>query len=214
MRAGARGSRGKRVPHARANENGGAEAPPSVSRELAPRAGFEPATCRLTVGCSTTELPGIVRERAAYSDAIVALPSPNGRKARRRRVGPCRVHRGARRRADGRRPLAVCPVATELPRMDPAPPAPPPVPAPPRALSFAGRQLRLPTRKPARIALGAGLVLGGVLGFLPILGFWMIPLGLIILGHDVPSIRRRHRRLAVRWGRWRRRRAMQRSGGA
>ena len=26
---------------------------------LAPRAGFEPATNRLTAGCSTTELPGI-----------------------------------------------------------------------------------------------------------------------------------------------------------
>ena len=25
---------------------------------LAPRAGFEPATCRLTVECSTAELPG------------------------------------------------------------------------------------------------------------------------------------------------------------
>ena len=28
------------------------------SEEVAPRAGFEPATCRLTVECSTAELPG------------------------------------------------------------------------------------------------------------------------------------------------------------
>ena len=33
--------------------------------EVAPRAGFEPATDRLTVDCSTTELPGtMMRERA------------------------------------------------------------------------------------------------------------------------------------------------------
>ena len=30
----------------------------SVCVYLAPRAGFEPATNRLTAGCSTTELPG------------------------------------------------------------------------------------------------------------------------------------------------------------
>src|SRR6478736_1794831 len=29
-------------------------------QNLAPRAGFEPATCRLTVECSTAELPGII----------------------------------------------------------------------------------------------------------------------------------------------------------
>lgn len=29
-------------------------------RKLAPRAGFEPATYRLTVECSTAELPGII----------------------------------------------------------------------------------------------------------------------------------------------------------
>ena len=36
---------------------------------VAPRAGVEPATSRLTAGCSTTELPGneTVRRRASYS---------------------------------------------------------------------------------------------------------------------------------------------------
>lgn len=29
-----------------------------IKKELAPRAGFEPATNRLTAGCSTAELPG------------------------------------------------------------------------------------------------------------------------------------------------------------
>src|SRR5690348_12876225 len=41
---------------------------------MAPRAGFEPATIRLTVGCSTAELPRNkrrknARERAAYNKA-------------------------------------------------------------------------------------------------------------------------------------------------
>jgi hypothetical protein len=36
----------------------GASAVASRGRSVAPRAGFEPATNRLTAGCSTTELPG------------------------------------------------------------------------------------------------------------------------------------------------------------
>lgn len=41
-----------------------------------------------------------------------------------------------------------------------------------------------------RIAIGLLLVLGGVFGFLPILGFWMIPLGLIVILIDVPAVKR------------------------
>jgi len=54
-----------------------------------------------------------------------------------------------------------------------------------------------------RVILGSGLVVGGVLGFLPILGFWMLPLGLVVLSVDSPLVRRGRRRLEVRWGRWR-----------
>lgn len=36
----------------------------------------------------------------------------------------------------------------------------------------------------ARTALGILLILGGILGFFPVLGFWMIPLGLVILAAD------------------------------
>ena len=78
-------------------------------------------------------------------------------------------------------------------------------------LALGTREISLPSSKPARIAIGSALVLGGVLGFLPILGFWMIPLGLIVLGQDVPVIRRWHRRAAVRFGRWRRARAARRA---
>jgi hypothetical protein len=33
------------------------------------------------------------------------------------------------------------------------------------------------------------LTAGGVVGFLPILGFWMIPLGLILVAQDIPFLR-------------------------
>ena len=34
------------------------------------------------------------------------------------------------------------------------------------------------------------LIVGGVFGFLPILGFWMIPLGTLLIGEDIPPVRR------------------------
>lgn len=36
-----------------------------------------------------------------------------------------------------------------------------------------------------RLPLGVLLIAGGILGFLPILGFWMIPLGVAIAALDV-----------------------------
>lgn len=38
--------------------------------------------------------------------------------------------------------------------------------------------------------MGLLLCVGGVLGFLPVLGFWMIPLGLALLATDIPPMRR------------------------
>ena len=40
-----------------------------------------------------------------------------------------------------------------------------------------------------RIPLAVVLILGGFVGFLPILGFWMIPLGLVLIAQDVPFLR-------------------------
>ena len=37
----------------------------------------------------------------------------------------------------------------------------------------------------ARLVLGLLLILGGVLGFLPVLGFWMIPLGIAVAALDI-----------------------------
>ena len=79
------------------------------------------------------------------------------------------------------------------------------------------RRVPLPKSRPARIALGVALVLGGILGFLPILGFWMIPLGLYVLSQDFPAVRRFRRRATVRLGRrwqdWRERPAVRRMLG-
>jgi hypothetical protein len=48
----------------------------------------------------------------------------------------------------------------------------------------------------ARTLLGVLVLIGGVLGFLPVLGFWMIPLGLVIISLDFrPLIRARRRRM-------------------
>lgn len=57
----------------------------------------------------------------------------------------------------------------------------------------------MPRSRVGRIATGSALVVGGTVGFLPVLGFWMIPLGLIVLSHDLPVVRRQRRRLAVWW---------------
>ncbi|MDM7968598.1 MAG: hypothetical protein QUV10_03210 [Paracoccaceae bacterium] len=39
-----------------------------------------------------------------------------------------------------------------------------------------------------RLVAGLLLILGGVLGFLPVLGFWMIPLGLGVAALDVKPL--------------------------
>ena len=42
-----------------------------------------------------------------------------------------------------------------------------------------------------RSLVGLLLVVGGFFGFLPVLGFWMIPLGLVFIVLDIPPMRRR-----------------------
>ena len=41
-----------------------------------------------------------------------------------------------------------------------------------------------------RSLLGLLLVVGGIFGFLPVLGFWMIPLGIAVIGLDVAQLSR------------------------
>lgn len=71
----------------------------------------------------------------------------------------------------------------------------------------------LPGSRRGRIATGIGLIVGGVLGFLPILGFWMLPLGVIILSHEFHIVRRTRRRFVVWWARWREKRKARPSSG-
>lgn len=69
---------------------------------------------------------------------------------------------------------------------------------------------------PIRFPLAVLLTLGGCLWFLPVLGLWMLPAGLLLLAIDLPTLRGpisvlviRGRRTAHRWLRrwrnWRRR---------
>ena len=46
-----------------------------------------------------------------------------------------------------------------------------------------------------RAALGVVLMILGVFGFLPVLGFWMVPLGIALVALDVPPWRKR----MLRW---------------
>ena len=59
------------------------------------------------------------------------------------------------------------------------------------------RRMRQPGARWIRIPAGLLLIVGGVLGFLPILGFWMLPLGLLLLAEDYPPAQRWIRSMMV-----------------
>jgi hypothetical protein len=51
------------------------------------------------------------------------------------------------------------------------------------------RYVRQPSARYLRVPVGIGLTFGGLVGFLPVAGFWMLPLGLAVLADDVPPLR-------------------------
>lgn len=59
----------------------------------------------------------------------------------------------------------------------------------PRMANFVG-WLRRPSSMFVRIPLAILLVVGGVFSFLPILGLWMLPLGLVLIAQDLPFLQK------------------------
>ncbi|HWC92029.1 MAG TPA: hypothetical protein VG475_02805 [Pseudolabrys sp.] len=56
-----------------------------------------------------------------------------------------------------------------------------------------GARVLQSARKPSavwvRVPLGIALAIAGFFGFLPVLGFWMIPLGVALIAIDLPFLR-------------------------
>jgi hypothetical protein len=50
--------------------------------------------------------------------------------------------------------------------------------------------LRKPSSRYARIPLAILLILGGIFSILPVLGLWMLPLGLLLFAQDVPFLQK------------------------
>lgn len=59
----------------------------------------------------------------------------------------------------------------------------------PRPVARALAWLHRPGSGWVRIPVALLLVVSGVAGFLPVLGFWMIPLGVALVAQDIPFLR-------------------------
>ncbi len=60
---------------------------------------------------------------------------------------------------------------------------------PARAGQFV-RWVREPSSRWVRIPLAFVLIVGGIFSFLPVLGFWMLPLGLLLIAQDIPFLQK------------------------
>jgi hypothetical protein len=52
------------------------------------------------------------------------------------------------------------------------------------------RWLRQPSSFVIRLIVALLLIVGGIFSFLPILGLWMLPLGLLLIAQDVPFLQK------------------------
>lgn len=59
--------------------------------------------------------------------------------------------------------------------------------------------IKHPKWKWLRPPAGVLLIVGGALGFLPVLGFWMIPLGVGVLAVDFPAAKRAEIWMSEKW---------------
>jgi len=50
--------------------------------------------------------------------------------------------------------------------------------------------LRKPSSFAVRLVVALLLILGGIFSFLPVLGLWMLPLGLLFIAQDVPLLQK------------------------
>src|ERR1700731_3039262 len=57
------------------------------------------------------------------------------------------------------------------------------------------RWLRKPSSFAVRLVVALLLVLGGFFSFLPVLGLWMLPLGLLLIAQDLPFLQKSLARL-------------------
>ena len=64
-------------------------------------------------------------------------------------------------------------------------------------ISIGSWSFDLPDGRIFRLCAGGGLVIFGMFGFLPVLGFWMIPLGVFVLSLELHWARRVRRRFMV-----------------
>lgn len=62
--------------------------------------------------------------------------------------------------------------------------------------------LRADYSRVIRLPVGILFVFGGLLSFLPVLGLWMLPVGLMLLAVDIPFLRAPVARLVIRGRRW------------
>jgi hypothetical protein len=58
---------------------------------------------------------------------------------------------------------------------------------PPKLAKFVS-WVRKPSSRYVRIPLALLLIVGGIFSFLPVLGFWMLPLGLVLVAQDLPFL--------------------------
>jgi hypothetical protein len=63
-----------------------------------------------------------------------------------------------------------------------------------RTIRLGNRRIPVPGHVVVRVCLGILLLLGGFLWFLPLLGAWMLPLGLLVLSVDFAIARRLRRK--------------------
>jgi hypothetical protein len=69
----------------------------------------------------------------------------------------------------------------------------------PERVARALRNLRHPHARWLRIPVGLLFVIGGVFSILPVLGIWMLPLGLLLIAYDVPVLRKPVGKFTI-WG--------------